>query len=185
LNDNGIASILKIIGIIQIIGGTFIGLIVGIETIFTNFIFITSSSVTAGFLFIGFGEIINLLEGNSQQNRSIEDKLTKISNQLETFQPVQEHQQEEELQHEEESEEMNAHFNAPTSIALAIKSHYPKQWTGLQSVKQTPIENYYVAVYDEDYEVVRYDGDRVRLIESFDKNLEDIQQWVKENWHDF
>lgn len=78
--NNGIAKVLKIIGLIEIIGGIILGLIFGTEqgmyssSINGSTFFIWSSlGFVSGMIFIGFSEIIELLQ-------SINSKLKGTSN---------------------------------------------------------------------------------------------------------
>ncbi len=70
ISNNTIAQIIKSIGIIVIIIGSIIGLALMIKLYFLSGLLTIISVIIIGFLFIGFGEMINLLHQiNEKQNK--------------------------------------------------------------------------------------------------------------------
>lgn len=78
--NNGIAKVLKIIGLIEIIGGIILGLIFGTEQRTysssidgSTFIIWSSLGFVSGMIFIGFSEIIELLHSINSKLKGTSD----------------------------------------------------------------------------------------------------------------
>ena len=79
MSENGIAKILKLIGIIEIICSIILGFIAFIDYICANWIgaVVMLTGFITGMVFIGFSEIINLLQQNVDKQNAMLAFLSK------------------------------------------------------------------------------------------------------------
>lgn len=195
MHRNGIANALTIFGVVEMVAGVIIGFVLGDEFGATLGFSVFITSVVNGFLFLGFAEVIKLLEwsneNNYNNNKDIAKKLDKLI-ELQEQNIIQEN--EENLNKSkynkkdtiekttEIKEEPDEYFNAPSQVALTIKSNYPKQWDGMKAVKATPFKSYYVTVFSTYIEIVKLDEHTPKIIDqNTDSNYEEIYRWIEQN----